>query len=70
MALKIENMNFVWKSKTWWCNRCNHYISGDYKECPYCKILAKEAKEMNKFLIIWKKQRSIIARNNFRGKKH
>ncbi len=54
------------KLKVWWCDRCKHYISGNYKECPYCKVLEKEAKEMNEIVKRWKKQRSMIALNNLK----
>lgn len=57
-------MNYIWKSKNWFCDRCKHYISGDYKECPYCKVLAKEAKANNLSLIMWKREKSYIARQN------
>jgi len=36
--IKMEPQN---KSKVWWCDECKHYISGNYKECPYCKVLKK-----------------------------
>jgi len=57
------------KSKVWWCDECKHYISGNYKECPYCKVLKKELKEISESLNKWRKQRSIIAINNLKKRK-
>lgn len=53
-----------WKSKTWWCEKCHHYISGQYKDCPFCKTLAKEAKETDWLLSKWRKERRLIAIGN------
>lgn len=57
-------MNLEWKPKMWWCNKCNHYISNDYSKCPYCKVLARERKEIEKIIELWRKQKSIIMYDN------